>query len=215
MRKYLLAVCIFALVSSRVFAEEDEEEAPATGVDAPEEKQEPIIVVRKTVSEGNVVLGGSVKVKTILNNWGNSDAFDVTLTDNAPSGQKEKKADKIGAQDTLEIEYEIPASELGRLPIGQAKASYKVSADATEKLSAVSNVVREEERDERKHAQEEGERGFVNVVTAAQYERINTKYIKETIVYAIFATILIVFPFMVYKQKAAAVEAHLRECRKK
>lgn len=217
MRKFLLATCLLALIAARAFAQDDEDE-PATGVEETPDAEEtpaPLLVIHKTVSESNVVLGGSVKVKTTVFNWGSAEAFDVEVTDNTPTGQKEKKADVLKGEDTLVIEYEVPAAELGRLSIGQAKATYLGSKDGAEKLTAVSNVVREEERDEKKHAQDEGERGFVNVVTAAQYEKLNTRYIKETVVFLIYAAILVVFPFMVYKQKSAAVEAHLRECRKK
>ena len=200
-----------SMLCNSVRAEDDEEEESteeAANLGAP------MLVTHKTVSESNVVLGGELKVHVMVKHIAGGVAYDVQLTDNSPDGQKSKQVAELKADESIEIDYVITPKELGQLTISQAKATYLAEKDGSTRLTSVSNVVREEERDERRHAQTEGERGFVNVLTSAQYEKLNTKYIKETILYLISSGLLVVFPYFVYRQKLVQVETHLRECRK-
>ena len=170
----------------------------------------PMIVVHKTVSEANVLVGGNVAVTTVAMNIGDEPATDFVLED---AGEKKSVA-ALAPQENVTIESTLTATALGELEVPVATATW-AGADASSRLRATSNVVREEERDEKKHAVELGPRGFVNVVTATEYERLNSRYIKETIAYALFAATIVALPYAFYRSSLAQVDALLKEARKK
>ena len=196
---------LFAVV---VFADDHED----ADEDADEIVGSPLIVIHKTISEPHVKVNGEVKVTTVLSNQGDAAAFNVVLKDK----DHEKKADALAAGESLEITYTVAAgNKVRKITVAHASATYNAKKDAKEMLKATSNQVREEERDEKKHAQEMGPRGFVSIVSDDEYERLTTRHIKEMILFAIFAAIAAGFPFMVYRQKQMQVDLHLRESRKK
>ncbi len=171
----------------------------------------PLIVIHKSVAETDVLLGSTFEVTTTALNIGEDPAFDFTLRD----GDNAKDVAVLESQGNVSITTTLSASDLGNLEIPIATASWAAAAGSEERFRATSNVVREEERDEKRHATELGPRGFVNVVTATEYERINSRFIKETILYILFAAIVISLPFGIYRQKQVQVDFHLKEARKK
>lgn len=169
------------------------------------------IVIHKTVSESTALLGSEVKVDVIAWNKGTGSAFNFRLEDDTHA----KEVPVLAANENVTLTYALKAANLGQLEVSQASATWTASEESSDKLKAFSNVIREEERDETKHATEMSERGFVDVVTADVYERLNTRYIKETILYAFFALLSVGFPFSIYRQKQVQVDFHLKESRKK
>lgn len=171
----------------------------------------PIIVLHKSVSENNVLLGTDVTISTTAINIGDESAFDFHMVD----GDASKEVAVLEAQANVTVVTTIKANELGNLIVKPATASWALSAGANERLRATSNEVREEERDEKRHATELGPRGYINVITASEYSRINSRFIQETVLYLLFAGAIILFPFGVYRQKQIQVDFHLKEARKK
>lgn len=169
----------------------------------------PVIVVHKQVSETNVLVGTEVVVTTTAINIGDTAAIDFVLQD----GEIKKEA-TLEPQANVTIVTTIPAPQLGNLQLAAATATW-TGEDRTTAFRATSNEVREEERDEKRHAMELGPRGFVNVITGSEYERLNSRYIKETILYILFVAVVVGFPFGVYRQKQVQVDFHLKESRKK
>jgi hypothetical protein len=182
-------VAIFALLAAAAFAA-------------------PLIAVHKEVSEVNALLGSQVAVTVTAVNVGDEPVSEVELRD----GDAQKSVDTLAPGQNLTLTSTVEAANLGNLDVGFATASW---AEGEGRGRAVSNQVREEERDEKKHAQELGPRGFINVVTPAEYERLNTRYIKETILFVVFAAVIAGFPFGVYRQSLMQVDFHLKESRKK
>lgn len=171
----------------------------------------PTIVIIKSVPESNVELGGVVTVTTTAINVGDAPAFDFNLRD----GETSKDLASLEPQANVTFVTTLTASALGNLEIPLATASWAAAAGSEERFRATSTQVREEERDEKKHATELGPRGFVNVVTAAEYARINSRYIVETVLYVLFAAVIIGFPFGVYRSKQREVDFFVKEARKK
>ena len=169
----------------------------------------PMVMIHKEVSEANVVLGGKVSITTTAINLGDEPANDFILED----AGKQETVESLLPQANVSITSTMDAANLGNLVIPSATATW--AGEGNERARATSNVVREEERNEKRHAQELGPRGFINVVTAGEYERINSKYIKETILYLIFAGVVVGLPFVVFRQSQAQVDFHIKEDKKK
>jgi hypothetical protein len=170
----------------------------------------PVIIVHKEVSEPHVLHGGELRITTTAHNVGDEPATDFVLEDQSET----KKVASFGPGENVTITSTVTAHTLGNLDLASAVATWAV-ADETTRRRATSNQVREEERDEKRHATEVGPRGFVNVVTSSEYERITSRFIKETILFTVFALVIVGFPFGVYRQKKVQVELHLKEARKK
>jgi hypothetical protein len=213
MRSQLYAfglIAIFALLPAIVMADDDEEIDNSV---AEEAGATPLIVIHKTVSEANVKVGADVLVKVLLTNEGDASAFNVEF--NGGGKANTKSAAELEAGKSLEIEYKVATTKIEKKTIGLATATYLAKKDDKETLSATSNLVGEELRDETKMNFDISPRGFVNVVSDAEYDRLTTRYIVETIFYSIFAAVACGFPFVAYKQKQMQVDMHLRESRKK
>jgi hypothetical protein len=149
-----------------------------------------------------VLHGGELRITTTAHNVGDEPATDFVLEDQGET----KKVASFGPGENVTITSTVTAHTLGNLDLANAVATWAV-ADETTRRRATSNQVREEERDEKRHATEVGPRGFVNVVTS--------RFIKETILFTVFALVIVGFPFGVYRQKKVQVELHLKEARKK
>jgi hypothetical protein len=169
----------------------------------------PVIVIHTQVSEPSVLHGTEVKITTTASNVGDEPANDFIL-----EHFETKTVESLGENQNVTIVHTISAANLGALEIPKATATWAV-ADESVRRRATGNEVREEERDEKRHAIELGPRGFVNVIGSTEYDRLNSRFIKETILYIIFAAVVVGFPFGVYRQKQVQVEFHLKESRKK
>ena len=200
---YFVAAAL--LLTTAVFAQDDEDTVETVEAGAP------VIVIQKSVAETHVKVGGTIGVSVILSNEGDAPAFNVALKD----GTNTKAAEQLAAGEKIEISYALPAEKIQKKTIGYATATYTGAKDDKDSLTATSNQIREEERDEKKHATEMGPRGFVAVVSADEYERLTTRHYVETFLFVVFAAVSAGFPFFVYKQKQQQVDLHLRESRKK
>ena len=190
----VLAVCV--LLTLAVYAET---------------KAKPLLVIHKEVSEGYAVVGSEVKFKVTVTNQGENPAFDVQLVDKDPSGEDQTKAvDTLEAQQSLTLEYVFRPSVLGDVNIGAARATYLEEQGASARSTALSNLINEHDRQEFDVAA----RGELHVVTSTEYERIHTRYIKETIGYLFAAAVPVLFPFYMYRSKQAQVDHLLREARR-
>ena len=190
----------------------------ATLVVANEEeiKGSPLLVVKKTVSENNVVLNEKLDVVVTVTNFGQSPAFDVQITDISPTTPQTKEIESLGFNESLSLSYVITPDTLGPLHIGAAEVTYLAQQGDEMRMKATSNLIREEDGIYRGEQDETPDyRGTVHVVTRDEYERINTKYIKETAAYLFLGAVPIFFPFFLYRTKQNQVDHLLREIRKK
>lgn len=168
----------------------------------------PLIMINKEASESHVLLGSKVTFTTTAVNVGDEAVSDFILED---GGEKQSVA-ALAPGENVTITTTVDAAALGELAVPVATATW---GDANARQRATSNKVREEERNEKRHATELGPRGLVEVLTSAAYERRNARYIKESIVYLIFAAIVVLFPYGVYRQSQLQVDFLLKESRKK
>lgn len=179
----------------------------------------PFIVVTKTVSEYYVVVGESVEVSIQVTNYGEGPAFDLVVSD--PQGgqtpAKENKVEKLEAGSSFYMNYTTVAGVLGDMAVQKAEVTYTLQSGDLTQLKATSNTIREEE------AYFLGEnrgdailnRGTISVVTREAYDRLHTKYIKETIGYLFVGAISVLFPFFMYRTKQNQVDQLIRQAKKK
>lgn len=181
------------------------------------EPEFPILIVHKDVSETDTVPGTAVTVTLTVFNIGTASAFDVKLTDKAPfEGDQTASIAELEVGSNLTHTYVVTPKTIGRTALPIAEVTYKASSDAkAETLKAVSNEVREELRDDKLvGTMEVGERGFINVVTPEEYERMHTKHYKEYIIYAVFCAIAIYLPYSQGKAVQKKISTLIREARK-
>lgn len=200
MRSVALLLCVAVLSVAVTYA----------AVDA---KSKPFLVLHKEVSEDAVVVGGELTVTVSVTNFGQSPAFDVQIVDISPTGGEQTKAvERLDFNQTESVRYTVRATSIGVLKIGTAEASYLAQQGDESRLKATSNLVREEQRDETGNSRV---KGTVDVVSASQYDRLHTRYIRETIGYLVLASVPVLFPFFIYTTKSAEVDLLLRESKRK
>ena len=227
---YLLSTLfLVAIISSLVFAEEQEEqemaddsnnagseEADVDAAAAAGQQDFAVVFVHKDVSELDTVPGKSVTVTVTAKNVGTASAFDLVLTDKAPFTEDQtKKVDELAPGDNLTISYTITPQSLGHTDLPQAEASFANAAGATDRVKAISNEVREELRDEKQSQVEVTERGFVNVVTQEEYEKINATKWKEYILFAIIAAIAVLVPYYQSRNINRQISILVKEAKRK
>ena len=226
---YLLSTLfLVAIISSLVFAQEEQEQEMAddsntagseeVDVDAAAAGQQDfaVVYVHKDVSELDTVPGKSVTVTVTAKNVGTASAFDLVLTDKAPFTEDQtKKVDELAPGDNLTISYTITPQSLGHTDLPQAEASFANAAGATDRVKAISNEVREELRDEKQSQVEVTERGFVNVVTQEEYEKINATKWKEYILFAIIASIAVLVPYYQSRNINRQISILVKEAKRK
>jgi hypothetical protein len=111
----------------------------------------------------------------------------------------------------MTVSYTVSAQTLGQLALGQAEAKYALAAGAEETFVATSNVVREEARDERRTNLEVGQRGFITVLTPAEFERQQPGRLAQVIVYLVLCTVMLGLPYQASKQKQRQVDMLLKK----
>jgi len=225
---YLLSVLFFVvIVSSLVFAEEAQEEPMATEDDSTgaaddsaaaggQQQDFAVVYVHKDVSELDTIPGKSVTVTVTAKNVGTASAFDVVLNDKAPfTEDQSKKIDELAPGDNLTITYQLTPQSLGHTDLPQAEASFANAAGASDRVKALSNEVREELRDEKQSQVEVTERGFINVVTPEEYEKINATKWKEYILFTIIAAIAVLVPYYQSRNINRQISILVREAKRK
>jgi uncharacterized repeat protein (TIGR01451 family) len=192
------ALCVLLLVA-------------AVAVLADEKAGKPYLVVHKEVSEGAVTVGDEVKFTVTVTNHGESPAFDVQLVDKSPNGEEQTKAvEKLETQQSVSIEYTFKSSVLGDVLAPAAKVTYLEQQGSETRFTSYSNLINEHDRENFEHPS----RGELHVVTATEYERLHTRYVKEILGYILAAVVPVLFPFYMYKSKQSQIEHLLRESKK-
>ena len=185
----------------------------------PEYKAAPFLVVTKSVSEYFVVAGDKVDVTVTVTNFGDAPAFDVVITDAQTGGEasKEKKLEKLEVGESESLNYTTTTKTLGDFEVKRAEVTYALAVGDQNVLKATSNTIREEEA--YYLGENKGDailnRGTITVVTREQYDRLHTKYIKETIGYLFVGAISVLFPFFMYRTKQNQVDQLIRQAKKK
>jgi preprotein translocase subunit SecG len=185
----------------------------------PEEEKEPefpIILVHKDVSEGNTVPGKAVTVTVTVINVGSANAYNLELTDKAPFVDEQTvKRETLEPFANFSHEYKVTPQSIGHTALPQAEVSYAATdaADAT-KIRATSNEVREEIRDEKMSQVDVGERGFINVVTPDEYERMTSTHWIEYSLYGIFCALVIGLPYFHARAKDKQIRQLFKEAKK-
>lgn len=211
MRALTVALFLAAVLAIAVVRADEEVEAPAT------EKGIPFLVVSKTVNNKMVIKGGSVDVTVTVLNYGSGPAFNVKLTDDVTDGDsKTKEVEALQPLENITLTYTVTPTQYGGFAVPVAVVTYTVEASATAQLFAYSNQLLEEEFVfQGEQVDDLSGRGQVFVATNDEYERANTKYIKESIAYLVLAGILVLFPFYTYRTKQDQVDYLIRMSRKK
>jgi uncharacterized repeat protein (TIGR01451 family) len=174
-------------------------------------KAKPYLVAHKEVSEGATVVGAEVKFTVTITNNGDSPAFDVQLVDKSPSGEDQTKAvEKLEPQQAITLEYTWKATKLGEVQVPAAKATFLEDQSSTTRSTSISNLINEHERE----SFEFGSKGELQVVTGSEYERLHTRYVKETIGYFLVAAVPVLFPLYMYRTKQAQVDHLLRDAKR-
>ena len=175
-------------------------------------KAKPFLVVHKEVSEAVVVPGADAKFTVTVTNQGENPAFDVQLVDQVPQGEEQTKAvETLAPSESLKLEYTFSPKELGQINVEAAKVTYLEEKDSTSRYTAISNLINEHDRE----AFDVASNGEFSVVTPTEYERLHTRYVKETIGYLCAALVPIAFPFFMYRTKQGQVDHLLREAKRK
>lgn len=178
----------------------------------------PFVVIHKTASSQHVIVGSELKLVVTATNFGQSPAFDVKLTDISPvdGSVKSKSADKLEFNETVTLEYVVSPDTLGPLSVGPAEATFKSQPGDEASYKASSNTVFEETYRFRGAEDETNDLvRAIRVVTAAEFDKINTRHIKEFAAYLVLGAIPVFFPFFVYRTKQSQVDHLLREAKKK
>ncbi len=184
----------------------------------PEYKAAPFLVVTKAVSEYYVVVGNTFDVKVTVTNHGDAPAFDVSIVDSQGSEPAKKHSvEKLETGESAFLNYTTVAKALGDLDISRAEVTYTLSVGDSNVLKATSNTIREEEAYFLGETKGDAitNRGTITIVTSEQYDRLHTKYIKETIGYLFVGAISVLFPFFMYRTKQNQVDQLIRQAKKK
>ncbi len=190
-------------------------EDAGAGNNAPEQQEFPVLYIHKDVSEFNTFPGQSVTVTVTAKNVGTASAYDVVLNDKAPFAESQsKKVDELLPGENITIEYKVTPQSLGHTALPQAEATFS-NAKGGAVTKAISNEVREEIRDEKTSQVEVTERGYINVVTPEEYERINSTKWKEYIFYLIIAAIAVVMPYKQSRDLGRQITILIRESKRK
>jgi len=202
----LISLVALAILAVTVRGQDETGATGATG---------PLLAVEKTVKDYYVVKGDSIAVSLVITNYGASPAFNLQISDGDRTGVLNVDVLAPGANWTTN--YTIPTSTIGDIPLPRAKVQYQTSPDDKAQLQAASNELREEEAyhvDRRRSSTPELLRGVVSVVTRERYDRMHTKYIKESIAYLVIGAVSVLFPFLVYRTKQNQVDLLIRQRKK-
>lgn len=189
----------------------------AAAVFADEEKPLPFVLLSKSVSSKVVVLGEKVDVTVVVTNFGQVPVYDVQVSDKVTGGEtRTQTIEVLNAFENTTITYSVVPSEFGNFRVSAAEATYALVAGESATHRVVSNSIREEDNEYRGEDFDDlSTRGFVSVVTREQYDRMHTKYIRESIAYLFIGAITVVFPFMMYRTKQSQVDFLIRQSKKK
>lgn len=177
----------------------------------------PFLVVSKSVSSKMVVLGEKIDVTVTVTNFGQATVSKIVISDKVNGEEKTKEIESLAFLENATLTYSVTPQELGSFAISQAEVSYIVQGDETAaSLRAVSNTIFEEDNVFRgeEHDDMKG-RGVVLVLTRESYDRLNTKYIRESIAYLFIGAITVLFPFFMYRTKQNQVDYLIRQSKKK
>lgn len=203
MRAFAVVVVVALLAASCVLAQE--------------EKSFPFVMLSKSVNAKVVVLGEKVDVTVAITNFGQVPVYDVLITDKVTGGDARTKTIEIlNAFENATLTYSVVPSEYGLFTVPAAEATYALAAGESASHRVVSNSIREEDNVFRgEDIDDASTRGVVSVVTREQYDRMHTKYIRESIAYLFIGAITVVFPFMMYRTKQSQVDYLIRQSKKK
>ncbi|CUG91110.1 membrane-associated protein, putative [Bodo saltans] len=203
MRAFAVVVVVALMAAACVFAEE--------------EKPLPFVLLSKSVSSKVVVLGEKVDVTVVVTNFGQVPVYDVVVTDKVTGGDaRTQTIEVLNAFENSTITYSVVPNDFGNFRVAPAEATYALVAGETATHRVVSNLIREEDNEYRgEDVDDSSTRGFVSVVTREQYDRMHTKYIRESIAYLFLGAITVVFPFMMYRTKQSQVDFLIRQSKKK
>lgn len=183
-----------------------------------EKSADPYVVVTKTVSAGEVIIGTPVTVSVTARNIGHQPAYNVVLADSHPHGDEapSKSAEKLAAGENITLSYTFTPTELGPAVIATAECGYSPAAGDDTTIKAYSNYVREELDLYRGDADKTpAVRGTIMVMTAQQYDRIHSTKIAELLSYFVLCAVPIVVPYLLFKSKLAQIDSLFREAKKK
>lgn len=192
--------------------------AVAWGSSAAEKGADAYVVVTKTVSSGDVIVGTPVTVTVTANNIGHQPAYNVLLTDAHPLGGEapSKSAEKLASGENITFSYSFTPSELGPTVIPTAECVYSPAAGDDTIIKSFSNYIREELDLYRGDTDTTpAVRGTVMVMTAHQYDRIHSTKVLELISYLALCAVPVVVPFLLFKSKLSQIDSLFREAKKK
>lgn len=203
MRAFAVVVVVALLATASVFAQE--------------EKSFPFVMLSKSVNTKVLVLGEKVDVTVAITNFGQVPVYDVQITDKVTGGDaRTKTIEVLNAFENATLTYSVVPSEYGQFAVPAAEATYALAAGESAAHRVVSNSIREEDNVFRgEEFDDASTRGVVSVVTREQYDRMHTKYIRESIAYLFIGAITVVFPFMMYRTKQSQVDYLIRQSKKK
>lgn len=214
MRALSVLVLLAAVLAFTVVRAEDDVPLEA---EAPTEKGVPFVIVSKTVGNKMVVKGGAVEVSVVVFNYGSAAAYNVKITDDVTEGEaKTKSVDVLEPLENITLTYTVTPTKYGGFEVPVAVVTYTLEASASAQLFAYSNQVLEENFVfQGEDVDDLSGRGQVFVATNDEYDRANTKYVKESIAYLVLAGILILFPYYTFRTKQDQVDYLIRMSRKK
>lgn len=189
----------------------------AVAVAQEDAKPLPFVVVSKAVSSKVVVLGDKIDVTVTVTNYGQAPVYDVVITDKVTGGEAQtKNVEVLNFLENATLSYSVTPTTFGSFVVPTAEATYALQAGETATYRAVSNAVREEDFTYRgEEFDDVNGRGVVSVVTRDVYDRMHTKYIRESIAYLFIGAITVVFPFFMYRTKQNQVDYLIRQSKKK
>lgn len=218
MRSIAVTLLFAAVIAFAVVRADEEVATPVETEEAPAvEKGIPLLVVSKTVSNKMVLKGGAIDVTVTVINFGSAAAYNVKLSDDVTDGEtKTKEVDVLDSLENITLTYSVTPANYGAFAVPVATVTYSIDAAGASQLTALSNEVLEEEFVfQGETVDDMAGRGTVQVATSDEYERANTKYIKESIAYLVLAGVLVLFPFYTYRTKQDQVDYLIRNSRKK
>eukprot|EP00744_Colponema_vietnamica_P010119 GILI01014328.1.p1 GENE.GILI01014328.1~~GILI01014328.1.p1 ORF type:complete len:203 (+),score=73.95 GILI01014328.1:63-671(+) len=182
-----------------------------------EKSTDPFIVVTKSVSQGDVVIGTPVTITVTASNIGQQTAHNVQLIDKHPQGENPitKSADKLANGENVTITYSFTPVEYGSTPIGVAECTYSPTAGDEATVKSISNYVRENRDLYLSEKYENPVRDTIEVMTQEQYDRLFSSKVIEFLAYLFLSGVSVVVPYLLFKSKLSQVDTLLREAKKK
>ncbi|AAZ12008.1 conserved repeat domain containing protein, putative [Trypanosoma equiperdum] len=173
---------------------------------------QPLLFVSKMISDDHVVVGNNVEFTVTVYNYGQSPAFDITITDLLPDGTtRTKQVDSLAFGESAELKYTIVTKALGGYHVGVTEVLYSLERGGKKTEKAYSNIIREgtayfygEDYDDTNF------RGIVSVVTREFYDRLYKSYVREAAVYAFLCLVPALFPLVVYRMEQSQVDLLIR-----